>query len=328
MWDRTPSSASSSPPGPLSGANMEEKLARWDELSPVERDRIGLDPDLGPRLELLQRGEEWLLTGGKPAAPCPSPEALFEYAGGPGSEALAPEARQQVDRHLEHCSDCAGLVRQLGSPPPSHLLEGRPETPRLRLLQGSLLAAAAAVALITLVPRALDTDQPAFAAWPANEVLRGPEGSALHSPGGSLLSSATGASWSRSLAFRMEPLARADSYRVRVLIHSGGAFDQGQAVFETQSKSPSLDVERDLKPGSYTWEAWASIDGRETLLGSRDFEVLEDAETMEIAAEALAADGVERIRILHAARLFDDARRAAEQLPSSPERDAYLRRAR
>ena len=320
MWDRT----SSPPPGPLEGASIEEKMARWDELSPGELGQIAMDPDLGPRLELLQRGEEWRLAGGSPLSICPSPEALYEYAQAPGDQGLAPSAHDQVHRHLPGCPDCTELVAQLGDGPPVYLLEGRPQAQRLRLLRGGALAAAASAAVLVVVPRAIQSDRPALAAWPTVDALRGPQGGALFSPGGSLLAPSTGAPWSSSLRFELEAVERADQYRVRVLSHSGGAFDLGEAVFEFYGDGPDLDSGRSLDPGHYTWEAWASVDGRETLLGSRDFELRADEEANAIAAQALEAQGVERVRLLHAARLFHDARRAAEALPDSPERDAYL----
>lgn len=329
MWDPTSTRAAGPPPGPLASASTAEKLARWDELAPIDSERLSSDPELGPQLELLKRGEEWLLSGGNPPAHCPSPDALFEFAEAPGAAPLASGARDQVAQHIETCPACADLVSGLmAAAPPAAFLEGRPHAPaQLRLVRAGALAAAALV-LIAVVPRFLPQPSTVHAGWPQSQALRGPASGPLLAPGGPVLAESVGAPWSKSMRFSIVPLADASSYTLRLRAHSGGAFDIGEPVLELEGAGPEFTTDEPLDPGHYTWEVWANVDGLSTLLGSRDFELVDNPEVSATLHRALATQGPERVRILHDARLFGDAQRAAEALPSSAERDAYLTQTR
>lgn len=329
LWELAatpPASRSVLPPGPLSQAHVAERLARWDELPPDELIQLHRDPQQGGQLGLLQRADDWLLSGGRPDDPCPSAEALFEFADGPGAMALADEARSQVQAHLALCPACAGLVHSLADVPSRALLEGRPPTPQLRLLQGGALLAAAAALVMIIGPSLMHGLGGSHNAWPTAQVLRGPQQGPLLAPGGSLLATELGASWSGLPIFHLRPVEHASSYRVRVLQTDGGAFDLGQPLLELLAEEPAIPSEASFEAGHYTWEAWAMVDGREILLGTRDFRMRADEEAKAVAEAASAAQGGARVRILEEAGLFVDARLAAEALPPSAERDAYLER--
>ncbi|MFT7676823.1 MAG: hypothetical protein ACI8QC_000799 [Planctomycetota bacterium] len=329
LWELAatpPASRSALPPGPLSQAPVAERLARWDELPPDELIQLHRDPHLGGQLGLLQRADDWLLSGGQSAEPCPNPEALFEFAGAPGAASLADEAHSQVAAHLAQCAACAGLVHSLADVPSAALLEGRPPTPQLRLLQGGALVAAAAALVMTIGPSLMNGLGGSNNAWPTAQVLRGPEQGPLLAPGGSLLATELSASWSKLPIFHLRKVQGASAYRVSVLKTTGGAFDLGQPMLDLQSAEPRIPSEASFEPGHYTWEAWATVDGREILLGTCDFRMRADAEAKAIAEAAQAAEGGARVRILEEAGLFVDARLAAEALPASAERDAYLAR--
>lgn len=329
LWELAatpPASRSALPPGPLSQANVAERLARWDELPPDELTKLYRDPQLGGQLGLLRRTDDWLLSGGRPVDPCPSAEALFEFAGGPGAIDLADEALKQVAAHLALCPACAGLVHSLADVPSTALLEGRPPTPQLRLLQGGALVAAAAALLMIIGPSLMRGLSDNHNAWPTAQVLRGPEQGPLLAPGGTLLATELGASWSGLPIFHLREVEHASSYRVQVLQTDGGAFDLGRPLLELQSDEPKLPSGASFEAGYYTWEAWAMVNGREILLGTRDFRVRGDEQAKAIAEAANQAAGGARVRLLEEASLFVDARLAAEALPPSAERDAYLER--
>ena len=74
-------------------------------------------------------------------------------------------------------------------------------------------------------------------------------------------------------------------------------------------------------PGHYTWEAWATVDGLERLLGERDFEVVRDED---VRANLASLSDLERVHALHEAGWWTDARALARRMHPSVGRDAYL----
>jgi hypothetical protein len=166
-------------------------------------------------------------------------------------------------------------------------------------------------------------------AFPSAPVLRGAEHDALLFPRGPVLCAESGAGTAWPLVFELEPHAEAESYRVLVSRHAGGAFDEGTLVAELTGALPRLDAGHlVLDPGHYTFEARAVVRGLERPLGERDFEIVIDAEltTEWNALEGLAEPerGVRRVMLLHERGYLGDARAFARTLAASPERDAYL----
>lgn len=141
-------------------------------------------------------------------------------------------------------------------------------------------------------------------------------------------SSATLPSWAEALRFELAaPIEGAESYRFD-LYHSaeGGAFSAGQRVATLESSEPrvALDAEASatLEPGSYTWEAWANVNGLDRSLGERDFRLVENETVW--ATLNVAEKSARSVRWLYEQGFESDARLLAETLPSSPARDRYL----
>lgn len=314
--------AASRPPGPLAEAGPEERLARWDELAPLELASLERDPRLGPQLELLREVDALLQRSLPPEAPCPPAGDLYDYAGGPGAGPLDRVRRSAVTAHLELCTVCAGQVQSLSlaAPPPPLLLEPqrlgqRREPVALRVARWMPMTAAAALLMLAFLVFKGPGAQPA--AWPTQPLLRGEHAGGPLFPRGAVLASGAGA----ALSFEVAVVAGATRYRVVVSRHAGDAFARGAEVLRLEGDAPTLTAGSALDAGSYTTEAWAVVDGLERYLGARDFVVVADAE---LAAQAAQLEGVARVRTLHAAGFWTDARRAARALPASQGRDAYL----
>lgn len=327
-----------------------EALVRWDELSASDLAEIAAEPGLAARLSTLQAAEAWLDAGGAAAGACPSAEELYDYAGGPGATPLSAEASHRVDEHLFECTACEELLLTLADAPPSPLvLEPDPVTipaprrretpglapilelaprPRRRRLQRFALACAATLvagfALWTLIDGRESGLQ-----LPAAPLLRGETEQALYYPRGPVLEAG---SWMGPVAlplrFELHEVAEADSYRVEILRHGGGAFESGARAAELSGALDALVLPARLTAGTYTWRAFASVHGLERELGSRDFEVRADAELSAHLDKAAGSNEPERssarIRLLHDAGDWTDARELARGLPPSAERERYL----
>jgi len=327
-----------------------EALVHWDELSEADLREIEADPHLAPRLEMLRSAEDWLGNGGAAQSGCPSSEELYDYAGAPGHAPLSAETTLRIDEHLFSCTACEELLLTLASTPPSPLvlepapvtippprrrdppalapiLELAPRKPRRRIERLALACAASLVAGFALW-KVIDGRESALQ-LPSAPLLRGDSETALQYPRGPLLDSA---SWmpasALALRFELQPVADAESYRVEILRHSGGAFDVGEKAGELHGALAELVLTTRPAPGEYTWRAYASVHGLERELGSRDFEVRADPALAERLASAAGssenARTSERIRILHDSGDWTDARALARTLPPSAERERYL----
>jgi hypothetical protein len=173
--------------------------------------------------------------------------------------------------------------------------------------------------------------------FPAAPVLRGDAASALLFPRDRLLAVEPDAAHPSGLLFepRFEVTARdgAREYRVRLLRNSDNAFDPGQPLGELRSTQPVLPYEARvlgaLDQQFYTWEAWGLVNGLDTFLGRRDFEVVRDAELTAEIARLLQTSEPQKttdiLALLHERGFLSDARSYALTLPASQARDDYLR---
>ncbi len=355
---RTPDSAATMKPqdlGPRARKFQDpraaiEALVCWDELGDEELREIEADPHLSPRLDLLRAAEAWLERGGASADACPVADELYDFGRGPGYQPLAASTRQRIERHLERCGECRDALQALEEAPPSPLeldaaspripapRRREPATPativelahvRRRRRAQRLVVAAAASLVGGLSLWLLYDGRGSELSLPSAPLLRGENELALGYPRGPVLAAQDKLpALALSLRFELAEVPGAQGYRVEILRHAGGAFDQGQKVGELSGARDALRLEERLAPGSYTWRAYASVNGLERELGARDFEVVDDPALLERLAQAGGADELartyERVRILHEAGDWTDARELARTLPSSAERDRYL----
>jgi len=329
------------PDGP-DDPNVIELLAHWDELPEEGLANITAHPVQGARLEMLRAADDWLegRTAGKGS--CPSAETLFDFAKGPGYMALDRHDQDEVLDHLTECKECADLVGSLESSPPVPLewsppgrrsaetdtdpthaampapwgkTQSRHRPAPIRFLRRLAPIAASLAALaggLTLFQGgSAPSDLPAY------PLLRGSAQGSLLFPRGPVLFSKD----APNVLFELNPVPEAQSYKVSLRAHAGGAFAEGSLVTQFEGSSPDLTLDQTLPVGHYTWEASATVNGLEQPLGERDFEVRRN--------EALLRDlegqePYERVRSLHAAGYWTDARAAARHLPPSSERGSYL----
>ena len=319
-----------------------ELLARWDELPDEGRANLARHPVHGPRLAQLQEVESWL---DEQSHGCPEAEELYDFARGPGFVALAYGRRQEIADHLDRCAECEALVDSLQSSPPLPLdLTGEPEEvaePHRGAQRGSLERVGDEIArrrAMRWIPRAaaaavlvggvflmrggevVDAD----GGWPTAPLLRGEASVQVLFPRGPVLAevpSDAALGFASRPTFEIAPIEGAESYRVVLRHHAGGAFERGEPVATLTDEAPTLVLEEPLVAGHYTWEGWATVDGLERVLGERDFRVVENAD---LATELGALDPVARVRRLHEAGFLTDARALARRASPSPERDAYL----
>lgn len=314
-------------PGPLGEAPLLERLARWDELPPEDLERLEADPSTARALARLRELEAELDAVAPPELPCPDPEELYSFAGGPGAQPVAPLRRAPLEAHVRDCRPCAELVSTLRATPPPPLLDAEPEAPLAgpgseRAELGSLLrwapaAAAAAVLLAATQPLGGEAE---LGTWPEQPTMRGARTASLAFPRGRVLAGALG-TWATRPVFEVGDV-EADGLIVRVRRHAGGAFEEGELVAEVSGSGGQIELGQPLGPGSYTWEVEALQSGARTWLGSREFQVVEDAE---VVRGLLPRQGVAAIEYLHEQGFLTDARAAARLQPASPGRDAYLR---
>jgi hypothetical protein len=113
-----------------------------------------------------------------------------------------------------------------------------------------------------------------------------------------------------------------------VSANDGSAFGVNKTLWKQDARSATFTADRELKPGHYTWDAWAVENGLDQSLGTRDFEVVADAavtaKLLAIADRAEPERSLEAVRILHESGFGTDARRIARSMQPTPERDAYL----
>lgn len=211
------------------------------------------------------------------------------------------------------------------------LLMGPGSSKRSKLMQG-LVAAAAAAAIVAIV--ALQDSATNAGAkflphqFPVAAIMRGDQESPLLHPRGRILLDTAPTPATHPLKFEWSPQEGAQTYRIQLRKHSGGAFDTGRVVWEHESQAATFDSNERLEAGHYTWELWAVINGLDQRLGARDIELVEDAELLNQLAELSQltppANNERSLLLLHERGFLSDARAFARQLPQSPERDAYL----
>jgi len=320
-----------------------ELLAHWDELPEEGLANITAHPVHGARLELLRAADDWLEGRTAASGTCPSAETLYEIAKGPGYVTLDRHVQDEVVDHLTQCKDCADLVGSLESSPPVPLdwsplghgsgtsdtdptLSAKPApwgapqrrhrpTP-IRLLRRLAPIAASLAALAGGLMLFQGGDS--LSDLPAYPLLRGSaEGSLLFPRGPVLL-----ASENKDLLFEVNPVADAQGYTIILRAHAGGAFAEGSLVEELSGDGPEVALGQILPVGHYTWEAHATVNGLPQPLGERDFEIRLDDSFLQALSEE--QDVRERVRSLHEAGYWTDARATARRLPPSSERDSYL----
>jgi len=331
---------------PCTRPDLGSSLARWGELEPGRQSELGAHaercPRCGPALALMLSVDSWLEERIDATADdgCPSGEELYRYGRGPGAEALSEERRAALGAHLAACAHCEALIETLADRPPSPLILEPPRddlastAPRrpggLRLV-GALLAVAASVTAAVLLFNEARAGAPRIV-YPEAPLLRGEGGNPLYFPRERVLAAAAGGLHSK-LLFELAPQQDASGYVVYLERHAGGAFDAGERVATVSGASPVLalpDEQRaGLRPGHYTWEAWAVVNGLDQPLGRRDFEVVQDPallariERLAARAEPERSEGI--LALLYPI-YPSDARAFARALPASPEREAFLAR--
>ena len=336
--------------------------------SPIEAaDRAELErhvdgcPSCGPNQRLLQEAQAWLISQlpeqrAAELGECPSADELYQFGHGPGTSPLPEQRQVAIADHLAHCRDCDAWVATLAQRPPvpldlappqedeeaeesaAHSVQPRPQAWRRRWIP----LAAAALILITVGvfwgPIRAGGPGPALhatgIAFPTPDVLRGTSARALYFPRDRVLTSAT-RGLLHELRFELAEREEASLYRVFLMRNVAGAFDRGQAVATLESDGTTLTFAHatdgahvELTPGTYTWEGWAVVRGLETILGRRDFEVVEDTELRGELDRLAGLDeprrSTEILALLHRRGHSTDARAYARALPRTPERDAYL----
>lgn len=338
-------------PGGARPEDFERALMHWDELDAASLRALSAHPLHGRRLDAIQLAEAWLEDHLEAAAPpavtaCPSADELYDYSRGPGARPLAAERRAQLDRHLVRCRPCEGMALGLASRPPLPL-EDLPAAAELDALDRALLRQicppaplrtlekrrsilrfaplAAAASLVAFA--ALGRDEKHAANLPGPDTLRGSEAWALLSPAGPLLyvpADAANQLLDSGCAprFELASMPGATQYFGEIYRHGGGALDAGERIADLSGAEADLGSFA-LEVGNYTWRAHATVRGLDVDFGARDFEVVERPD---LIAKLAGLRRAEAVALLHEAGFKSDARRLAEGLPQSPERDAYLGR--
>lgn len=320
---------------------LEQALLNWDEFEDASLVTLASHPQSAERLGMLRAAERWLTNeAGRTDVradeghSCPSADELFDYGRGPGCAPLATPGRESIEAHLATCTDCSGLVATLATPPPLPVeFSGEPElqqphrrhTPAraLRLSRTWVpFLLAAGLAGVVLLPPLLK--QPG-AQLPEHALLRGSDASELLFPRGTLLANGG------APQFELLAVENATQYRVEVFAHAGDAFDEGQRVQVLYSDNAQFDGET-LAAGSYTWQAFARVDGLDQALGARDFEIVEAAQlvqefnaALEPASSIADDERIALIRKLEQQGFRSDARRLAQLLPESAAKREFLR---
>ena len=85
-------------------------LLEGEEASAFEA-HLALCPGCRGRVRLIRRAEERLRTLREAIDEAhPTPDDLYDFAGGPGAVALDPEKRAPTEAHLRRCPACAREV--------------------------------------------------------------------------------------------------------------------------------------------------------------------------------------------------------------------------
>ena len=190
-----------------------------------------------------------------------------------------------------------------------------------------LLTTAASLLLAFFFAPRLLSPRP-LADLPEQPTYRGQSDSTLLFPRGLLLARDGVAGEAEALAtFELQAVEGAENYHVEVFLHEGDAFEEGQLLQSLRSNEPEL-AGGPLRPGRYTWQAWALVDGLERELGAREFEIRADEELSErlasLGTSPSTKELVQAVRVLHDAGYRTDARELARSLPDGQEKDAYL----
>jgi len=111
-------------------SDVVELLSRWDELSAADLEALAEEQSAGRRLRLLMQVQDWL-TSDLPDSRCPEPDALYDFARGPGYVTLAAAHRRSISDHLEHCHSCSTAVASLEASPPLPLDLAGPVEPEI-----------------------------------------------------------------------------------------------------------------------------------------------------------------------------------------------------
>jgi hypothetical protein len=327
---------------------LKDALLHWEDLEDSALIKLASHPRSARRLAGLRVVERELNEAAREAdraeaerfdaSTCPPAEELFDFGRGPGFQYLGEVREEILARHLESCANCAGLIATLRTPPPLPLEASSEQAPNLhsvpaRPLDTSarwrLFLVAASVAGMIMVPFMMGDRGLGLDHLPEHTITRGPSTTA-HFPQLKLLAvpDAETGELLASPYFEFEGVATAGEYRVEVRMNDGGPFEQGVRVQDLREASPSL-AGAALPLGSYSWRAWAEVNGLEQDVVSADLVVIEDPQLADLLtsldAEASVSELVEAIRELHASGFIADARALARRLPQSPQRENYLR---
>jgi hypothetical protein len=168
--------------------------------------------------------------------------------------------------------------------------------------------------------------------YPVPELLRADGAPALYFPRGRVLLDERNRP-KFGLTFEIEPVERVQFYRFEIAPRPAEVFGNLGTPQRFESVEPiahpPAEVLAALEPGSFTWTAWAVVDGLDRELGRRDFELVKSPELLAKLARTLSAEGPQSAEktlvLLHLENWLSDARSFARTLPASPEREAYLR---
>ena len=223
---------------------------------------------------------------------------------------LTPPSEQESSFGAEQVSDAELQTITLVPPGPADQSGGQ-STGGVAILTASpapgrrlrawmpLASAAAALFIVWLSALSRPGNQAPLA--PPVDLVRGDSGSSLLFPRGPVLPRGQ-EGFTDLPVFELAPRTGAESYRVVVRRTSGGAFEQGETLFTLESTRHMLSAGPEkassLDAGTFSWEAWAIIDGLDTPLGELEFYVRSGED---IDEQLGSAEGPDRVRALHAA---------------------------
>jgi hypothetical protein len=271
------------------------------------------------------------------AAPPPVPLELPQSANARG---LLSPVGSPTENETNPTSAVPGWTRRKPSSTAPEWAERRTHLRKLPRLVP--LAAAAAVLLGFGIWYAIQEKAVSPVGFPGAPLLRGSSTSALLFPRDRVLRAtdavrAAFPALNGSVCFELEPVASAETYEVDVARHGNDAFATEETkLFEVAGDTPTIRTDASraaaLTAGDYTWTARAKVRGLDEPLGQRDFSIVEDAalceELLQLSGRSEPEKSLAAVQLLHAKGFLTDARAIARSMPASPERDAYLERAR